>query len=338
MSVIPNAGARKNAKPRNLCHPNCIPSFQKTPTLTKQASALAAIDAYQVSAQRAGLRESTIEPRVKNLERLPKLGIDILYPPEVTAFLANVNWNENTKRKRIEDIAAFYQFKNIKWAKPKCKGTEKLPLVPLESDIDLLIQTSQKKRKGKKSAAFTQLLKETGVRPGEAWRLTWHDVDFDRAVVNISPEKGSNPRQPKISPKLIGMLNNLNRNSQFIFQGKCRNPLHGLDYFRKTFEEQRKRIAVELDNPRINNITFKSLRHFKGTMEYHRTRDILHVMHVLGHKNIRNTLVYTHLISFEDDEWICKTAATVEEAKLLIEQGFEYVTDCDQLKLFKKRK
>ncbi|MEM0095796.1 MAG: hypothetical protein QW660_04090 [Candidatus Bathyarchaeia archaeon] len=26
-------------------------------------------------------------------------------------------------------------------------------------------------------------------------------------------------------------------------------------------------------------------------------------------------------------EWICKTAKTVEEAKSLIEQGFEYVTE-----------
>jgi site-specific recombinase XerC len=30
-------------------------------------------------------------------------------------------------------------------------------------------------------------------------------------------------------------------------------------------------------------------------MEYHKTRDIIHVMQILGHKNIKNTLVYVQL-------------------------------------------
>lgn len=58
----------------------------------------------------------------------------------------------------------------------------------------------------------------------------------------------------------------------------------------------------------VYQITFKTLGHFKATMEYHRTKDILHVMSLLGHKNIRNTLVYTHLVKFENDEWICRVA------------------------------
>ena len=60
---------------------------------------------------------------------------------------------------------------------------------------------------------------------------------------------------------------------------------------------------------------FKTLGHSKATMEYHRTKDIPHVMSLLGHKNIRNTLVYTHLVKFENDEWICRVA----------KQGTEYV-------------
>jgi len=38
------------------------------------------------------------------------------------------------------------------------------------------------------------------------------------------------------------------------------------------------------------------------------------------------------------NEFICKVARTLEEAKKLIENGFEYVTDKDGCKLFKKRK
>lgn len=81
-----------------------------------------------------------------------------------------------------------------------------------------------------------------------------------------------------------------------------------------------------------------TVRHSEAAIDHHRTRDILHVMQLLGHKNTKNTLVYTHLVSFESDEFVCKTARTVYEARALIENGFEYVTDVDGKKLFKKRK
>jgi hypothetical protein len=73
-------------------------------------------------------------------------------------------------------------------------------------------------------------------------------------------------------------------------------------------------------------------------MEYHKTKDILHVMRLLGRKNIKNTLVYTQLVTFEDDDFICKAAANVKDATELIEAGFEYVCDVDSTKLFRKRK
>jgi hypothetical protein len=47
-------------------------------------------------------------------------------------------------------------------------------------------------------------------------------------------------------------------------------------------------------------------------------------MQLLGHKNIQNTLVYTHLVNWESDEIVCKVAKTVNEAQALIESGFDY--------------
>jgi hypothetical protein len=61
-------------------------------------------------------------------------------------------------------------------------------------------------------------------------------------------------------------------------------------------------------------------------------------MTILGHKNIQNTLVYTHLIKFEGDEYVCKIAKTVDDAKVMVEDGFDYVTDIEGMKLFRKRK
>jgi hypothetical protein len=55
-------------------------------------------------------------------------------------------------------------------------------------------------------------------------------------------------------------------------------------------------------------------------------------MRLLGHKRIQNTLNYTQLVEFNSqDEYVCKAARTTEEAKELIESGFEYVCDMEQV-------
>jgi len=73
-------------------------------------------------------------------------------------------------------------------------------------------------------------------------------------------------------------------------------------------------------------------------MEYHKTKDILHVKQMLGHKGIENTLIYTQLVTFENDDYYSAVAKTVDEAGALIEDGFEYVCTHDSMMLFRKRK
>jgi integrase len=53
---------------------------------------------------------------------------------------------------------------------------------------------------------FLQVLKETGARRGEAFNLKWTDIDL-QPEGTITPEKGSNPREFALSPKLLKMLN-----------------------------------------------------------------------------------------------------------------------------------
>lgn len=90
---------------------------------------------------------------------------------------------------------------------------------------------------------FLLLLKETGIRPGEAWKLKWIDLDTERRTVNIIPEKNSNPRVFKLSSRLMERLNKLAKTSEKIF-GDTK-----LDYHRNHFCLQRKCIAKKLENP-----------------------------------------------------------------------------------------
>jgi hypothetical protein len=79
-------------------------------------------------------------------------------------------------------------------------------------------------------------------------------------------------------------------------------------------------------------------------MEYHKTKDILHVQRLLGHKNIQNTLIYIDLEAklFNDSSegFTTRVAQNTGEACSLIEAGFEYVTGeyNDGGKIFRKRK
>jgi integrase len=134
------------------------------------------------------------------------------------------------------------------------------------------------------------------------------------------------------------MLNSQPRNSVFVFHDAKADPIDSLRYARRNYERQRQQLATKLQSPRLLRVSFKTFRHFKATMEYHKTKDILHVMQLLGHKNIKNTLVYTHLVNFESDDFVCKIADTVDEAKIFVENGFDYVCDVDGHKMFRKRK
>jgi hypothetical protein len=75
-----------------------------------------------------------------------------------------------------------------------------------------------------------------------------------------------------------------------------------------------------------------------ATMEYHRTKDILHVMRLLGHKNIKNTMRYTQLVDFGEQDYTVKVAWTLEESVKLLEAGFQFVCDYEHAKLFRKPK
>ena len=62
-------------------------------------------------------------------------------------------------------------------------------------------------------------------------------------------------------------------------------------------------------------------------------------MQFLTHKRIENTLLYTQLVEFEGkDDYVCKVARTPNEIPDLIENGFDYICDQDDLKFFRKRK
>ncbi|HTY75004.1 MAG TPA: hypothetical protein VMD05_05500 [Candidatus Nanoarchaeia archaeon] len=114
-----------------------------------------------------------------------------------------------------------------------------------------------------------------------------------------------------------------------------------IEYFAINLQRQRRKLANKIGNPRLLKIHFHTLRYWKGTILYHQTKDMYYVMLQLGHRNIQNTLLYVQLEEalFQGEaEYISKVANTQQEICALIDSGFEYVTDFQGAKIFRKRK
>ena len=279
-------------------------------------------------------KDSTIASRKRSLISLARK-TNLLDPETVKAHIERAQLTASRKNKLIDDVNGFYKYLGLPFNTVYYPVEGHLPHVPLESDIDLLIS-----KLGTKMAAFTQLDKETGARPGELWRLEWADADLDHNTLTINhPEKDSNPRKfGRLSGKLVAMLHRVRRPGKYVFHADDVSK-DSFAYFGRLFFLERKRVASETGNERLLRVNWKSLRHFKGTTEYIKTKDIVHVMRVLGHKSIKNTMVYINLAGLDEDEnYICKVATTKEERINLIEGGFAFVAKEGEEWYFRKRK
>ena len=126
------------------------------------------------------------------------------------------------------------------------------------------------------------------MRCGEGFMLKWTDFDFENKTVNITPEKGSEPRQLKISLQLISMLNSLPKKKEEPFACSSR-------HFTRYFRDQRANIANKLKNERIRQIHFHTLRHSFASNLVQKGASLYAVKELLGHEDIKTTQVYSHL-------------------------------------------
>jgi hypothetical protein len=77
-------------------------------------------------------------------------------------------------------------------------------------------------------------------------------------------------------------------------------------------------------------------------MEYHKTKDPFYVKQFLGHNSLRNTEIYINiertLFESTSDEFTVRVIKEPDEVKGLLEVGFDYVCQKDNLIFMRKRK
>jgi len=276
-----------------------------------------------------GLSDYTIKNTSKLLKYLDKHA-DLNNPDAVKTAIATHTSN-NYKRNLCFAYKKYAQHFNIKWQMPKYRQDQKIRRIPTSEKLEMIIAKA-----GKTLATKLRISKETGLRPIELMNLRVKDIDLDQRTIYPTTAKHGSARALKISANLNTLIqihiigHKLNPNDK-LFRGNAGR-------YGNTYRATRNALAKKLQDATIHQIKLYDFRHYFATMLYHKTRDILYVKQQMGHKSIDTTLIYTQLLDIHDDEWTCRTATNVKESTQLIEDGFEYVTEQDGLKLFRKRK
>ena len=281
--------------------------------------------------KKQGYADETVKTRVKLLRQMAKENVNLNDPEDVKkAIASHDHWCNGHKQIVVHAYNSYCEMLKIQWTPPYYEHVKSLPFVPLEKEIDALISGCSKK-----IATSLLCMKETGMRIGEVWKLLWTDLDEENNTLKCRAEKHGNPRQFKISTKLIAMLKALPKTNEYVFGNT------NLSSHRYRFERQRRRLAVKLQNPRLLQIKFHTLRHYYATKLFDETKSLPLVQEKLGHRSIISTSLYTHLVEPdpENQNYFHATAKDDKEAGELIDSGFLYVCTTPQgIMMFRKRK
>lgn len=176
-----------------------------------------------------------------------------------------------------------------------------------ESEIKLL-------KKAFKKNKFNNLILTalgTGLRQGELLALKWENVDLNNKVINVkesikkvyifdsdgnkelktitqTPKSATSIRIVDLPNKIVKLLTNIPRNSEYVFADE-----NGLPYSVKTLFGNWKKVLNE------NNIPYKkfhSLRHTYATMLLSNGVDLKTVQDLMGHSDITITQIYLHVL------------------------------------------
>jgi integrase len=274
-----------------------------------------------------GLSEGYLRYLTTTLDEIGS-NADLDNPDQVLSYIANKKVKESYKANLVDYYSHYCDFKGIGFSKPRYHRDHKLPYVPSKEELNLLIGHASPKY-----ALIYSILRDTGLRPVELSNLGKEDIDLENGTLRIDTAKHGQPRIVKIKTQTLGMLRLYldKHNEEVLFPSSNK--------MSNTYARLRTSLAKKLQNPNLKKIRLYDFRHYFATTLYHDTRDLLLVKERLGHRNIQNTILYTHLVSMDEDgKFYSATARTIEEASKLVEAGFEYVTEVDGVKLFRKRK
>jgi integrase len=238
------------------------------------------------------------------------------------------------KNNLLTAYSAYCKANDVQWERPERLRNEVCPImVPTEERIDKIISCSTLTY----STVFS--ISKYGLRPDEVGKITLRDVDLERRSLTVRTSKLGLGRTLQLDQKTVDKL------KDYIARRKITGVNQRLFANGEKIGDKwtifRKRAFDKLRDTELLKVRLYDLRHWFGTTQYLKTRDIFHVKYLMGHRYIQSTLIYVHvaegLVPYSDD-FTVKVASTIDEFTALLESGFEYVSDFEGRKVLRKRK
>ena len=142
-----------------------------------------------------------------------------------------------------------------------------------------------------KHKTILSLIYSSGFRIGETLRLKVEDIDSKRNVISIRQSKGYKDRIVGLSPKILDLLRLYYveyKPKDYLFEGQ-KGGMYTASSVRRVFKNAVQKAGIRKP-VRVHN-----LRHSYATHLLESGTDIRYIQDILGHKNPKTTMIYTHV-------------------------------------------
>jgi integrase/recombinase XerD len=226
--------------------------------------------------------------------------VEKLGPNHIRAYQAHLFRDRKLASKTVRQHVAALRFVYVKTLKraymldyiPFPKEERRLPIVLSQEEVTRLIKASGSLM----HRAMLMTLYSTGVRRTEAANLKVADIDSKRMVVHIRQGKGRRDRDIPLSSKLLDLLREYwrwMRPKTYLFPGTRKGWRADVPISPKMMWAACREAAVRAGlDPRISP---HCLRHSYATHLLEAGTDLYTIQKLLGHADLRHTLVYLHL-------------------------------------------
>ncbi len=147
--------------------------------------------------------------------------------------------------------------------------------------------------KNLKHKTIISLIYSCGLRISEAVNLKVTDIDSERMMIKIVQAKGKRDRYIPLSEKMLYLLREyykIYKPDKYLFEGQTK------DFYSARSIQAILKSAIAKTNI-SKKITVHSLRHSFATHLLEQGTDISLIQKLLGHKDIKTTLLYTQISS-----------------------------------------
>lgn len=200
--------------------------------------------------------------------------------------------SEHTLHSRINAVKFYYEKvlgrERMFFDIPRPKRPLQLPNVLAISQVELLFS----KLENLKHKTMLFLAYSAGLRVSEVVNLKVKDIHSARMVINIKGAKGKKDRMVILSQGILELLRKYYvsyKPKYWLFEGQYKEEPYSIRSLQQIFHRAKNEAKI------IQDVTFHSLRHSYATHLHERGTDIRLIQELLGHNDIKTTLIYTHV-------------------------------------------